>query len=830
MQTFESNLVFISGGCYAVYKLSPTQYNYIANNKKYNKRDELGKIILNSSSNHIKILGKPTFESLERKNEEFKKTITGPLKNEAHTYLDALTKYLIESVGDKASSTQRYILIKLKKKKSSNMKTAVVDGIKEGVKTFIDAFNTEEFSLTESEYDSYKKSENELYHRLKKLERASEMDIEWLNRQPFYRGIGDPKLRSYIDKEGKPKYYTPTYRKIIKNGEVALSPNRHELLSLADGEVDFKNFERYVSIEHLDGRVSYQSFLSISNLPPTYFPNEEWIYGLKSLPFPVEWCFDIDVISKKKIESKVRGRRKKALDQTENIVDSRDLPEKVVDAEVEGKKLENKINKEKAPHTFTNISFCVSSDNLEELKRRVNDLVEYFSMFGEDGNGIEIQNPISDQEKIFTEFMPGSTKQSISYSRHLPIEAITSSMPTADDIIGENMGCIIGFTGALNKPVFYDPRSPALHDKSPAISSTGGLGGGKTFLMKFNVIISALLGGKGIYVDPKGESVNWGDYIPFLKGHVDKMTLSGKNEDRGKLDPIMIYDIPNKEGSEKEAAKSSAKQLAVSKLSEMLDIPRKSREALAINRACKYAVDHEVPCMERVLEFLKEGYKEHNDLDYLSREFDELYIFLADYKEYKVSSLIFGDGRSDAINFSKPITILQIQGLSIPNHKIAFENYSLDEVLSRIVMDMVSKLLEKIAFEDSSTFVYIASDESWFTKRSASGAQSSENIRRQGRSLFTAFHEIDQNPSGITKEERNQINTKFVYQTEDIDEARSALKYLDLEESESNLEMVMNMPKHHVLYQDYNNKTDLIRVDLVFKEFIDAFNTRPKVA
>jgi hypothetical protein len=830
MKTFESNLIFRIDGCYAAYKLRPTQYNYIANNKKFNKRDELAKIILNSNSNHIKMLGKPTFESLKHKNEEFKKTIKGPLKEEAHNYLDAVTNYMIETVGDQASNTQRYILIKLKKKKSTNMKTALIDGIKEGVKTFIDGFNTEEFSITESEYDSYKKAEDELYHRVKKLDRASEMDIEWLNRQPFYRGIGDPKLRSHVDKEGNPKYYTPTYRKIIKNGEVALSPNKHELLSLADGKVDFNNFERYMSVEHMDGRISYQSFLSVSNLPPTYFPNEEWIYGLKSLPFPVEWCFDIDVISKKKIESKVRGRRKKTLDQMENIIDSRDLPEEVLEAEHEGKTLENEISRKKAPYTFTNISFCVASDNLEELRRRVNDLVEYFTMFGENGNGIEVQNPISDQEKIFTEFMPGSTKQSTAYSRYLPIEAITSAMPTADDIIGENIGFIIGFAGPLNKPVFYDPRSPALHDKSPAISSTGGLGGGKTFLMKFNVVLSALAGGKGIYVDPKGESVNWADHIPFLKGHLEKMTLSGKNEDRGKLDPFMIYDIPSKTGEGKEAAKSSAYQLAVSKLSEMLDVPRKSRDAIAIQKACKYAVNHEVPCMERVIEFAKKEYKEHSDIEYLSTEFDELDIYLENYKEFKISSLIFGDGHGGAINFNKPITILQIQGLNIPNEKKAFENYSLEEILSQSVMDMISKLLEKVAFEDASTFVYIASDESWFMKRSASGAQSSETIIRQGRSLFTAFHTIDQNPSGITKEERNLINTKFVYQTEDIDEARSALKYLDLEESESNLDMVMNMPKYHVLYQDHNNKTDLIRINLIFGMFIDAFNTRPKEA
>lgn len=828
VKTFESNLVFISGGCYAVYRLAPTQYNYIANSKKYNKRDELAKIILSSNTNHIKLLGKPTFESLDDKNEDFKKTIKGPMKNEAHNLLDAITKYLIETNGEEASETQRFILFKLKKKSVKSFKDAIKSGVKEAAKTFLDSLSPEEFSISLEDFESYKRAENELYHKIKTLDRASEMDIEWLIRQPFYRGIGKPRLRSFVDENGENQFFTPSYKKVIKNGEVTLSPNRHELLSLADGKVDFNNFERYITVEHMDGRKSYQSFLAVSNLPPTYFPSEEWIYGLKSLPFPVEWCFDIDIIDQKRIESKVRSRRKKTIDQVENIIDSRDLPEEVLLAEHEGKALEDEVNRTKSPYTFTNISLCLASDDLEDLKRKVNTLIDYFSMFGE--NGIEVQNPVSDQEKLFAEFMPGSSKQSTSYSLHLPIEAITSSMPIADDIIGDDKGFLMGFTGALNKPVFYDPRNPALHDKSPAISSTGGLGGGKTFFMKYNTVIAGLSGGKGIYVDPKEESVNWGDYIPFLKGRVDKMTLSGKSEDRGKLDPFMVYDIKNKIGEEKNVAKSTAYQAAVSNISTLLDVKRNSDRSLAIQAACRYASNHEIPCMQRVIEFAKEDYKQNEDLLYLREEFDKVYRYLENYKEFKISALMFGDGTGESINFEKPITILQIKGLKIPHNTKSFENYTLEEVMSQIIMGSICSLLEKIAFEDSTEYVYIGFDESWFAKRSQAGLETLENIRRQGRSLFSSLHVIDQNPSGITEEERNQINTKFVYRTENINEARSALKYLDLEETKANLDMVMNMPEYHVLYQDYRNRTALVRVDFIFKEFIDAFNTRPKVA
>lgn len=825
IKTWEGNLIFSQNGCYAAYKLDPVQYNYITNNKKFNKRDELEKIIIGSNSNHIKILGKPVFKSVRKNNEEFKKTITGPMKEQCYKYLDAVTNYLVENYGDQAGDLQRYILIKLKKKNVSSFKSALANGVKDGINSFINSFNTEEFSITMEELEGYKRAEKELFDRVKVLARANEMDVEWLSRQPFYRGIGEPRLRSYVDKDGEPQHFSPTYRKIIKNGEITLSPHKHEITSLGEGKVDFNNFERYVSIEHGNGKISYQSFLAVADLPPTYFPNEEWIYHLNKLPFPVEWCFDIDVISQKAIESKIRGRRKKTIDQIENIVDERDLPEEVIKAELEGKDIENEVSRKKSPYTLTNVNFCIACDDLEELKRRVNTLVDYFGEFSD--NGIEVQNPISDQEKLFMEFLPGSSKQSLSYSKYLPIEAITSSMPHADDFIGEDKGFIMGFYGALRRPVYFDPRNAALHDKSPASTSTGGLGGGKTHLIKFLTIISALVGGKSVLVDPKCENVNWDEFIPFLKGYIERMTLSGKDEDRGKLDPFMVYDIRNKVGQEKEIAISSAYQAAVSNISTLLDVPRNSDMSLAIQSACRHAAHSEIPCMERVIEFAKAGYKDDDELKYLKEEFDKLYRYLENYKKFKISALMFGDGTVDSITFNKPITILQIQGLKIPHSSKHFNNYTLEEVMSQVIMGSICSLLEKAAFAQG--FVYIGFDESWFAKRSQAGLETLENIRRQGRSLFTTLHIVDQNPSGIIEEERNQISTKYVYRTENINEARSALRFLDLEETKSNLELVMNMPERHVLYQDYKGRTALVNVDVIFDEFNQAFNTRPKV-
>ncbi len=142
---------------------------------------------------------------------------------------------------------------------------------------------------------------------------------------------------------------------------------------------------------------------------------------------------------------------------------------------------------------------------------------------------------------------------------------LCSGVFNATELLGDPFGFYIAALGSLEKPVFYNPSRAALEDKSPAVSSLGRLGGGKTLLMLYLAYLNGLAGNKSLIINPKGgDSTGMREHLPAeFQEHLDIIMLSGADEFVGMLDPYLVYDLRGLKGKKLEEAKKKAFELAV---------------------------------------------------------------------------------------------------------------------------------------------------------------------------------------------------------------------------------------------------------------------------
>lgn len=832
---FEGNLIFTdSNDCYAVYRIPGREYKFKSTAGKKAQLYAAARMLHSSGSRHTKVLGKPYLRSISEMQAAWKKEMTGPLKELGKIHTDGVTDYLMRmrgKGGDESSDTIPFMVVRLKRpeiKGTFYKKLRLMS--EETIRGFNNFMGLGDGDIPVEYFEACMRNEYEVYGRLNQfgLMRASESDLEWLYKQPWYRGIGDPPMRSYKEKgtEGKDSWTTwhPGSARVIRRGSVVISPDKSEIMALSKGLME-KTMDRHIRITHPNGQVSYQAFLCASFIPDLLFPDgNEWGYLLNTLPFPVEYVFDCDHIANDKALGKIDHRKKQVTDQQEHTAEAMDLPIDVVKAGNEGLIIEEEVKRSKEDLLSVSIEFCVYSDNLERLKEKVAVLEEYFKDFG-----IEVQVPISDQTKMFYDFFPGTKKNVTAYVRPLSSRSLAASMFTGTDIIGSEVGSYFARYGALDKPVFLDPREASQTNFSPSMSFTGSLGGGKSFLMDLIGFLNAISGGRTLIFDPKNDRSNWPEDLPELEGNLEVMSLSGTQADAGKLDPFMMYDIRSKTGEEREKAISGAQQLAVSQLSFALGCGTNSTMFLAISKACRFAAYSEVPCMQRVLEYCREGYATDPKQASKSEQYSHLLEMIEALMEFPQSSLLFGDGSNASLNVSKPVTVLQIQNLTLPKNKNATrEDMSIAEVLSAMLVGSMAAFALIFARTDRSVFKWVEIDESWFYRKIEQAWDMIREIIREGRAMNVGVGYVDQNTTGIDPEMRNNIGIRFAFRAQDIAEIRETLSYFDMEVSPENISIVRNLANGECLMRDLHGRIQKIRIDAVYASLSQAFDTRPK--
>lgn len=659
--------------------------------------------------------------------------------------------------------------------------------------------------ILEEEFQAYQIHEEQFFSRLLsyfKIKRVSERDIEWLIRRSFYRGIGEPPLRSNS---------TPDVIHVETNGKRARRPTPN-IITLAEGRID-DSFGRHLTTQQFvdgKGKEGYMAFLSISYIPDKApFPGTEWLYCLHLLPFPVEVSMRTQTIEYGRALTQVLNKRKELKAEDEHALESgEETSYHILHSRQEANELESDLRKDKFPLLYTSVLLGVSGASLEELHLRIQLVKDLYSDMM-----IQVEVPYGDQWLAFNDFLPGGKRTIQDYCHYMEPAAVAASMCMATRELGDPAGHLIGTS--KNIPVFFKhDRGP----KDPTISSTasaafiGSLGAGKSLGANFLAYQALLTGAKVLIFDPKDERGHWPQVLPELREMTRIVTLRASSQDQGKLDPL----IGTVSKSEKVEAGETVKRI----LQFLARAGDGTYEAMTIGKAVDKVVKLKNPSMMKVLQYLKESISSTPEKrkDSLEEMIDVLH--------YAASSgqgqLLFGDGSQQAIDLTHPLTILQVEDLKLPE-----ENQTDYGRMATALLMAISDFSRRFSNQSSEHFKIVLFDESWRLAKVPEGRAVLEELVRTGRSKNAAIYLISQNAKDLLGEEiRSNIGCRFVFRCRDEKEAVAACHILGIEPTESHTQLIRGLPTGTCLFSDLEKRVNELKIS-VDDRLLHAFDTRP---
>lgn len=807
---YEKNILITQDNeSWAFYELLGYEYDFLSDNKKaaISSRLESFFATINVDTHQLVL---PKFHSVEETHEQFKQTIKGPLRDQAIRHIDGSVPTIANEIGSDSNDYHFYLGVKLPKseKIALNLKN-IKDYIKNITNEIFAQMGLEERDITDTEFDRVEELEKFYYKVINSAvgaRRIDEEDYQWLIRRNFFRGIGlPPNIKDF-----KPSYQ-PT--------EKGRKP--FNLLHLTEGIVDYKTDpKKLILSQAVDGemKTGHCAFLTISYMPTDGLSNidTEWIYAVQSLDFPVETSIRTNTFENRKVMNMVRNK-KKELENLDDHANENNAQSnyQTLDALDLVKELEVFSNVTRMPQIYVTISFCISASNDEELKSRIRAVEDLYRKFN-----FELEQPLSDQFKLFNEFIPGSKQYVKSYMQMMEPGALAAGMFGATTQLGDSQGFCIGTHGDEDKklPVYVDFRRytqgiKGTNSRSLSMDFLGSMGSGKSYGADLLLYLAILAGAKGFVVDPKGDRTKWAEDLHEIGHEVNVITLEPTERNKGRLDPYNISkDL------------KSAENLALNICTYLTKLNQQDQweEWVAIRTAVKDVTAEPTPCMNKIIGKL---------LDYpIETKAYKTGKYLETYKDLSFASLLFGDGTEvDSLDINNSLTVLQIQNLKMPAKDKAADKYTMEEMLSMAMMFPIGEFAFDFIHQDRSLMKIAFFDESWFLEKTDIGRDITSRIRREGRAMNAGLIRATQGTADIDEETKALIGMKFVFQNKDPKEAARSLEFLGIEPTEFLVEQVLNLDVGQCFMQDIYGRTGIITLNAWYEDLDRAFDTRPPI-
>lgn len=816
---FTDNLIFnIDRSVWAAYKITGYDYEFLDDSLKIQMLYKMARFLAGITSD-AQVLIVP----VEQDSKDFFRQLKENLDKEDVLYEQALyhatqtENYLnqVQQTQGDSNDYRSYILVKL----ADYAESEVITGLKSAYDFFIkDPVNaiqvlmhldTKDVLMSKLN-DAIKAAEKWYYSQNQKV-RLVELDsteTQWLFRRMAFRGINE---RVKLFQTGVPgEVWKPRTEVEEVGNERIIRPYGKDIVNLFSGTIHAEN--RMIRVEHDKNKVSYQTFLVLTNIPDSYeYPGMEWIYMLQQYNMQAEVCIHIKSIETRAAQKKLDGKKREIESQIEHITEAAaDIPDDLLEGKEYADALEAELKGLHEPLLNVSITICLASDDREALEKRVATVKNEY----EDMNFV-IERPRADQVSLFMQCMP--TVGCIVKDYIMPMTPLTlaSGVIGASHELGDKVGPYIGTTGAENKRVHLYLGLACLRNMSAAATFYGNLGTGKSFNANLLIVLTVLYGGYGLIFDPKAERSHWETDLQMLHGMITTVTLSSKPENKGKLDPYNLFRDDKKEADE----------LAINVLSELLKIAPTSMEYTAILAAQRRMDEEAMPSMRKLIELLG-TFPENDELYHTGRMLSRRLMLQADAG---MAQLIFGDGSEEAISLDNRLNIFQIDNLKLPSPETPKDNYTAEENLSTVLFAIISNFAKKFAMTKRPVFKLILFDESWMLGKTVEGVKLYDFLTRMGRSLFTGCifngHSVLDLPTeGI----KNTISYKFCFRTNSDDEAERMCLYMGMEPTSSNKEILKNLDNGECMFQDLDKHVGILKFDAVFQDLIDVFSTTPK--
>ncbi|EOJ58838.1 ATP-binding protein [Enterococcus faecalis] len=803
----ENNLVFNHDGeCFAYYELIPYNYSFLSPEEKFQVHDSFRQLIAQNRDGKIHALQLSTESSIRATQERSKNEITGKLKEVATKKIDEQTEALVEMIGDNQVDYRFFIGFKL----SLNDQEVTIKNVSNefwiSLQDFFHDVNHKlmgDFvSMSNDEIDRFSKMEHLLENKISKrfkIRRASKDDFGYII-EHIYGQTGTP-YEEY-------SYHLPT-KKLKKETLV----KRYDLLKPTRCLIEEN--QRYLKIENED-ETTYTAYFTINSvIGELGFPNSEiFYYQQQQFSFPIDTSMNVEIVTNKKALSTVRNKKKELKDLDNHAFESsNETSSNVVDALDSVDELESTLDQTKESMYKLSYVVRVSASNPDELKRRCNEVKDFYDDFS-----IKLVRPFGDMLGLHGEFIPASKRYINDYIQYVTSDFLAGLGFGATQMLGETEGIYVGYNLDTGRNVYLKPSLASQGVKGSitnALASAfiGSLGGGKSFSNNMLVYYAVLFGGQAVIVDPKAERGNWKETLPDIAHEINIVNLTSEETNKGLLDPYVILKRPK-----------DSESLAIDILTFLTGISSRDGEKFPVLRK---AIRRVTKSKTRGLLLI---------LDELRKENTVISNHIADHIEsftdYDFAHLLFSDGTVEqSISLDKQLNIIQVADLVLPDAETGFEEYTTMELLSVAMLIVISTFALDFIHSDRSIFKIVDLDEAWSFLQVAQGKTLSMKLVRAGRAMNTGVYFVTQNADDLLDEKlKNNLGLKFAFRSTDINEIKKTLEFFGIDkEDEGNQKRLRDLENGQCLLSDLYGRVGVIQFHPLFEELLHAFDTRPPV-
>lgn len=801
----ENNLVFNHDNeCFAYYELLPYNYSFLTPEEKMTVHSNFRQLIAQNREGKIHALQISTERSIRSIQDKSKESITGRLKDVAIQRIDEQTEALVSMIGDNQVDYRFFIGFKL----LVNDQEVTLANLKKSAKETLTTFFRE---VNQKLMGDFVVMPNDEVRRHTKMADLLQSKIEHrfhirpLNKNDFgylIEHLYEQEPTTFEEYE----YHLPSQK--LKQDTLI---KKYDLLKPMRSLVEEN--QRYLKITS-ENKTSFVAYFTIDSIVGELdFPsNEIFYYQQQQFDFPIDTSMNIEIVGNKKALSTIRNKKKELKDLDNHAWSSdNETGSNVLDALEDVNELESELDQTKESMYKLSYVIRVSACSEEELKRRCNELKDFY-----DDWSIKIVRPFGDMIGLHKEFLPASKRYINDYIQYVTSDFIAGLGFGASQMIGETDGIYIGYNIETGKNVYLKPSLASQGVKGSitnALASAflGSLGGGKSFSNNLLVYYSVLFGAQALIVDPKAERGYWRETLPEIAHEINIVNLTSEDKNQGLLDPYVLM-----------KNSKDAESLAIDILTFLTGISSRDGERFPILRKAIRSVTQKQN--RGLLLVVDELRHDSNPLAHSIAEHIE------SFTDYDFAHLLFSDGTiHNSISLDKQLNIIQVADLVLPDQQSSFPDYTTIELLSVSMLIVISTFALDFIHTDRTTFKIVDLDEAWSFLQVAQGKTLSNRLVRAGRSMNAGVYFVTQNADDLTDEKiKNNIGLKFAFRSTDINEIKKTLEFFGLDtEDESNQKRLRELENGQCLFQDIYGRVAVIQIHPVFEDLFHAFDTRP---
>lgn len=625
-------------------------------------------------------------------------------------------------------------------------------------------------------------------------ERASALELQWLIRRAFTRGLDEPELDPLWGPQA-----------LIVDGpddaEPRFIPFEADLLRLLDAPIDLE--PRTMRIEHEAGE-SFQAFLVLGALPETVsFPGRQaelLFEPLESVGFPVDAFVGARWIAN---DTAVALTRRKVIDAdhafTEETHGEHGPSSATADRPAAARELEEYLTgNERPPLLRATIGLCVSATTREELEERVQQLRREYSP-------VKLHRPLGAQLDLFVSHLPAQLPAVRGYDDVLLCEQLGAMVPTATHAVGAEVGMYIGHTlSGSTQPVLFDITEGSRTSRPPAVLCSGTLGSGKTLTAELLAYQAFLAGSRVVTVDPKGDH-----RLDQLLGeeYVELIELRSSESDRGVLDPLRV------------GPPDTRADLAYSFLLDVLPAPVPAPWQTEIRHAVDTVVAAGGTTCGEVLDALEQGEADAADAGRALRV----------HSAGGLLQLAFADpARMPRDPGTAQATSLRIASLTLPLPGTPKSDFTPEERIGQALLRLLATYALHLMGGDWSRHKVLVFDEAWMLLGDAAGRSLVQRINRLCRSQ-NATPILATQALADVDELDNLIGAFFCFGVETEREAERVLRLLGMDPADRRLRSQLQaFRRGRCFMRDYEGRVAGVQIDLVDRDLLAALDTTPR--